>query len=74
MVCTLIQGKPSCMGPIDFGIGPGCFYAPFVLNRFTEGKMPEGEGQLRQTTIYWLVSTWNPYVNVVMRSTLALQP
>ena len=74
VVCTLIQGKPPCMGPINFGIGPGFFYAPFVLNRFTEGKMPEGEGQPRQTTIYWLVSTWNPYVIVVMRSKLALQP
>ena len=73
VVCTLIQGPNPCKQP-PFGIGTGFFYAPFVLNRFTEGKMPEGEGQPRQSTIYWLVSTWNPYVIVVMRSTLALQP
>jgi hypothetical protein len=58
----------------QFGIGAGFFYAPFVLNRFTRPATPAGEGQPRKATIYWLVSTWDPYVIVVVRSTLALQP
>lgn len=74
VVCTLIQGQTPCTGLIQFGVGPGFFYAPFVLNRFTQPATAAGEGQPRAATIYWLVSTWDPYVIVVMRSTLALQP
>ena len=46
---------------------PGSFYAPFVLDRYTTAAdVPGGHG----TTIYWLVSTWNPYEVTVVRTTL----
>jgi hypothetical protein len=81
-VCTLIMSPLGCLGlqnywgflssptlPISI---PGNFYAPFVLDRFTQNATPPGAGQPKRATIYWLVSTWNPYVIVVMQSTLAL--
>lgn len=43
---------------------PGGLYGPYVLNRFT---LP---GPGRSSTIYWLVSTWNPYEVSVMRTVL----
>lgn len=51
---------------------PGAFYAPFVIDRFTQDATPTGPGQPKRATIYWLLSTWNPYVVVVMQSTLEL--
>jgi Domain of unknown function (DUF4185) len=44
----------------------GDVYAPFVLPRFTEGG-------LRSTTIYYVMSTWNPYDVVLMKSTLMVR-
>lgn len=41
-------------------------YAPFVLNRYTR----PADGPSRRTTIYWLLSTWDPYEVTVMRTTL----
>lgn len=41
-------------------------YAPYVISRFTTG----GSGS---TTIYFVMSTWNPYQAVLMKSTLRLQ-
>jgi len=52
----------------------GFFYAPFVMERFTQDVTPAGAGATRQARIYWLVSTWNPYQVVVMQSTLQLAP
>ena len=60
---TLPNGKPW----------PGIFYAPFVMNRFTQDATPQGAAT-RNATIYWLLSTWNPYAVVVMQSTLELKP
>ena len=42
------------------------------MDRFTQNGTPAGVGQPKRATIYWLVSTWNPYVVVVMQSTLEL--
>jgi hypothetical protein len=42
------------------GGGP---YAPFVLTRYTSGTAG-------RATVYYLLSTWNPYQVVVMRMTL----
>ncbi|WP_163507342.1 DUF4185 domain-containing protein [Fodinicola acaciae] len=42
------------------GGGP---YAPFILSRYTSGNSTSA-------TIYYLLSTWNPYQVVVMRATL----
>jgi hypothetical protein len=47
----------------------GTFYAPFVLDRFTTAAAA-GSGASHSSTIYWLVSTWNPYEVTVMRTTL----
>ena len=49
----------------------GDFYAPFVLNRYTIARETRAG---RSATIYWLVSTWNPYEVAVMHSTLELAP
>ena len=46
----------------------GGLYAPFVLSRFTEDASPH----CYPHNIYWLVSTWNPYLVVVMKSTLMM--
>jgi len=40
-------------------------YGPYVISRYTEGG-------LHTTTIFYLMSTWNPYQVVLMKSTLAL--
>jgi len=81
VTCTLIQSANGCPGlqnywtlPNSNNPWPGFFYAPFVMNRFTQDATPAGTGQPARTTIYWLVSTWNPYVVVVMQSTLQLNP
>jgi Domain of unknown function (DUF4185) len=73
LVCTLIQGVSPCPGLTPGGPWAGAFYAPFVMDRFTQNATPPGPGQPKRATIYWLVSTWNPYTVVVMQSTLELQ-
>jgi Domain of unknown function (DUF4185) len=79
--CTLIQNVSltGCPGLTNEQIlpsgtpWPGVFYAPFVMTRYTQDVTPPGPGQPKRATIYWLLSTWNPYVVVVMQSTLELQ-
>lgn len=73
LVCTLIQGVKPCPLLTPGGAWPGAFYAPFVMDRFTQDVTPPGPGQPKRAMIYWLVSTWNPYTVVVMQSTLELQ-
>jgi hypothetical protein len=80
--CTLIMSRTGCPGLMDYWPDPssnkegkftaGGLYAPFVLSRFTQEVPPEGGPLTRRATIYWLVSTWNPYVVVVMQSTLQI--
>jgi hypothetical protein len=41
-------------------------YAPYVISRFTTGDA-------RGTTIYYTMSTWNPYQVMLMKSTLRLE-
>ena len=75
--CTLLMGPLGCPGQLRHNDWPlkngrvvvGGFYAPFVLDRFTQEEPTSGA---KQATIYWLVSTWNPYQVVVMQSTLKL--
>jgi hypothetical protein len=57
--------------PEKSGKSNGDFYAPYVMERYTT---PERTGVplRRQATIYWLVSTWNPYQVVVMKTTLTI--
>jgi len=70
VVCTLIMSPSGCPGHRS-GVG-GAFYASFVMNRFTQDVTAGGAN--KRATIYWLVSTWNPYNVVVMQSTLELVP
>jgi hypothetical protein len=46
----------------------GGFYAPYVLDRYTSAAAADTAS--RRSTIYWLVSAWNPYQVTVMRTTL----
>lgn len=78
VICTLIMDDNNCapLPRLNYwppAKVPGIFYAPFVLNRFTKDETA-GAGQPRRATIYWLLSTFNPYVVVVMKTTLELQP
>jgi hypothetical protein len=82
LYCTLLMGPFGCPGLTSYqpGMEKGGLYAPFVLNRFTQdtsrscfrpGPRPVGLG-ISCAKIYWLVSTDNPYVVVVMTSTLMI--
>jgi hypothetical protein len=76
-ICTLVMSPTGCPGLRNYWWFwpfpmPGNFYAPFVLDRFTQNATPSDGRQAKQAKIYWLVSTWNPYVVVVMQSTLEL--
>lgn len=79
LTCTLIQSVEGCAGRHNYWTlpsgapWPGTFYAPFVMDRYTEDATIPGPGHPKRATIYWLVSTWNPYTVVVMQSTLELQ-
>jgi len=44
----------------------GDAYGPYIIDRFTE------EGPNQSTTIYFTMSTWNPYQTVLMKTTLFL--
>ncbi len=65
--CRFIHRDDEC-GPLDDEASPsaggGDVYAPFVIPRYTRGGP-------QTTTIYYAMSTWNPYQVVLMRSTLA---
>jgi hypothetical protein len=74
--CRLLMIPEGCGKRRDFWptkhvngmfVGGGT-YAPYVLNRYTTAAESEGAG--RSSTIYWVVSTWNPYEVSVMRTTL----
>lgn len=75
--CRLVMIPAGCENRRDFWPGKqrsaehvaGGFYAPFVLNRYTAAAAT-GSGASRSSTIYWLLSTWNPYEVTVMRTTL----
>ena len=77
--CKLVQSAAGCTGLVNYWTlpgstnpWPGFFYAPFVMDRYTE-NVPQSTPLLRRATIYWLVSTWNPYQVSVMRSTIEIR-
>ncbi|MBS0384199.1 MAG: DUF4185 domain-containing protein [Proteobacteria bacterium] len=77
-ICTLLWGPPAtaCPGRVSQQIPAltfGYLYAPFVLNRFTQNTGPH-PGGVREASIYWTLSTWDPYQVDVMHSTLRLGP
>jgi hypothetical protein len=72
--CKILMriGDPECLGLTDYWPNRqrnGDFYAPFVLDRYTVPERTYYPGK-RRATIYWLLSTWNPYQVVVMRTKL----
>jgi Domain of unknown function (DUF4185) len=77
--CRLLMSPQGCGNRRNFQTGrpsvgavvAGSTYAPFVLNRYTTAVDATGPG--RSSTIYWLISTWNPYEVTVMRTTLHVE-
>jgi hypothetical protein len=76
VACRLVMTPDGCGKRRDFWpdkhangkyVARG-FYAPYVLNRYTSAAPGSGPG--RRSTIYWVVSSWNPYEVSVMRTTL----
>lgn len=65
--CYFLRGSPDCGPPTDpfspANGNPGGVYAPYVIPRYTRGGP-------QNTTIYYVMSTWNPYQVVLMKSTL----
>ena len=47
----------------------GRAYGPYVISHFTTGDAAQGT-----STLYYTMSTWNPYTQVIMRSTIRLSP
>jgi hypothetical protein len=74
--CRLLMTPEGCGKRRDFWptlhpngkFMPGGLYAPYVLDRYTTPAPTDGG--TRGSTIYWVVSTWNPYEVLVMRATL----
>jgi hypothetical protein len=72
--CRLIMTAQGCGNRRNYQPGrpgDGQIYAPFVLNRYSTAA--EGAGPGRSSTIYWLMSSSNPYEVRVMRSTLHVE-
>jgi len=62
---------PHTLGASFVSDGPrtwevGGEYAPYVISRYTTGDT-------KSTTIHFMMSTWNPYQAVLMKSTLRLE-
>lgn len=79
--CRLVMTPDGCGARRDYWPGgrrttgkfvAGGLYAPYVLNRYTTAT--GGEGAARGSTIYWVISTWNPYAVTLIRTTLESAP
>lgn len=73
--CWLTMTVEGCGNRRDYWPGkrrgnlfqPGGFYGTYVLNRYTRrGSEPNS------ATIFWTLSTWNPYEVSIMRTTIGL--
>lgn len=58
-------------GPGDKGKINGGFYAPFVMERYTAPERTFRPFR-RRATVYWLLSTYNPYQVFVMKTSLTV--
>lgn len=74
--CNLLMTRNGCGSQGDYWkpIGDGShvlgdFYAPFVMERYTRSERTSVRGT-RRAAVYWLVSTWNPYQVIVMRTVM----
>jgi hypothetical protein len=78
--CRMLMTPNGCGGRRDYWPSKhrngkfegGGLYAPYLLNRYTTAAGIDAHGG-RRCTIYWLVSTWNPYEVSVMRTTLQME-
>jgi hypothetical protein len=82
MSCVMVMDIKGCPnGPPDshrdywpgkhdgWRFTPGSFYAPYVMGRYTS----VGPGlDVRTVQVFWLVSPWNPYETMVVRTTFRL--
>jgi hypothetical protein len=76
VACRLLMTPEGCGNRRDYWPGKhangkfvaGGFYAPYVLDRYTSAAASDATA--RRSTIYWVVSSWNPYEVSVMRTTL----
>jgi hypothetical protein len=59
-------GGPTAGASHDIATTQGGPYAPYLIERFTQVEAD-------RLTLHFLLSTWNPYVVVRMRSTLSIQ-
>ena len=72
-----VPGKGNgCDGRLDdwpekVGKVNGAFYAPFVMERYTTLERTFRPFR-KQATVYWLLSTYNPYQVVVMKTSLTI--
>ena len=80
LFCTLfwnkVVGLNTCPGHVSqqvAGLSFGYFYAPFIMNRYTE-PLPSPAPGVKAAKVYWLLSTWDPYQVTVMQSTLTFGP
>lgn len=48
---------------------PGGDYGPYFISRFTTGDAARGN-----STFYYTLSTWNPYGQVIMKTTIQVSP
>ena len=62
IVRSLITVYDSPGNAHSYGTDPGILYSPNLLDQFT----PNADGSV---TLYWTVSTWDPYVTFLMKST-----
>ena len=66
--CHFIHGPGECGPPADPNSpgknGPGGIYAPYIVPSLMRGGA-------QTTTVYYVMSTWNPYQVSLMRTTLA---
>jgi len=81
LACRMVMTANGCGSRRNYWPGKhqggklvsGGLYAPFLLNRYTTAAGVDSHGS-RTCTIYWLVSTWNPYQVSVMRTTIWAEP
>lgn len=59
-----IEATRLCWKRHGLLLEPGVFYAASIIEPWTRETQDE-------VTLYWLLSTWNPYHVVLMRSSLA---
>ncbi len=79
LACQLLMGPGGCgkrrdYWPTEHKHGhfvAGGLYAPLVLERYTRPGPASAGGS--SATIYWLVSTWNPYQVSVVRTTVVAE-